>query len=29
MRPKGLAMGLVAIMVTNICFVQAATTAFE
>lgn len=29
MRPKGLAMGLVAIMVTNICFVQAAPTAFE
>jgi len=29
MRPKGLAMGLVAIMLTNICFVQAAPTAFE
>lgn len=29
MRPKGLAMGLVAIMVMNICFVQAAPTAFE
>lgn len=29
MRPKGLAMGLVSIMVTNICFVQAAPTAFE
>jgi hypothetical protein len=29
MRPKGLAMGLVAIMVTNIAFVQAAPTAFQ
>ena len=29
LRPKGLAMGLVSIMVTNICFVQAAPTAFE
>ena len=29
LRPKGLAKGLVAIMVTNICFVQAAPTAFE
>lgn len=28
LRPKGLAMGLVAIMVMNICFVQAAPTAF-
>ena len=28
MRPKGIAMGLVAIMVMNICFVQAAPTAF-
>lgn len=28
MRPKGLAMGLVAILATNICFVQAAPTAF-
>lgn len=29
MRPKGLAMGVVSIMLTNICFVQAAPTAFE
>lgn len=28
MRPKGLAMGLVSILALNICFVQAAPTAF-
>ena len=29
MRPKGIAMGLLSIMLLNICFVQAAPTAFE
>ena len=28
MRPKGISMGLLSIMLTNICFVQAAPTAF-